>query len=136
MDFKILGIEHIGLAQNKQNSELSLFLENILNLNKKSEIVEQQKVLTEIFDTGNGKIELLSPVSKDSVLTKFLSKKGQSAHHLAILVDDLDKALKYFKSKGIKLINEKAELGADNMKIAFIHPHSTPGLLLEFCQKA
>jgi len=134
MDFKILGIEHVGLAQHKENSELSLFLENILNLNKKTEIVEQQKVLTEIFDTGNGKIELLYPVSKDSVLTKFLSKKGQSAHHLAILVDDLDKALEYLKSKGIKLINAKAELGADNMKIAFIHPHSTPGLFLEFCQ--
>jgi hypothetical protein len=53
MDFKILGIEHVGLAQHKENSELSLFLENILNLNKKTEIVEQQKVLTEIFDTGN-----------------------------------------------------------------------------------
>ena len=136
MNFKILGIEHIGVAQNSSNSQLSSFLENILNLSKNTEIIDDQKVLTEIFDTGSGKIELLSATEPESVIAKYLAKKGQSAHHIALLVDNLEEALKYLKSKNIKLIDETPKLGADNMMIAFVHPRSTPGILLEFCQKA
>jgi len=136
MNFKVLGIEHIGLAQKSENGELSLFLKDVLQLSRNVETVEEQKVLTEIFDTGSGKIELLSATESDSLITKYLSKKGQSAHHIALLVDNLDEALKYLKSKNIKLIDEVPKLGADNMRIAFIHPSSTPGILLEFCQKA
>ena len=135
MDFKILGIEHIGIVQNQDSNQLSTFFENILKMSKKTEIVEEQKVLTEIFDTGSGKIELLSATDKDSVINKYLAKKGESIHHIAILVDNLDAALNYLKLKNIKLINEKPQKGADNMKIAFIHPHSTPGMLLELCQE-
>ena len=135
MNFKILGIEHVGIAQDTENSVLSSFLENVLNLSKGTENVEGQKVLTEIFDTGLGKIELLSASRPESVITKYLAKKGQSAHHIALLVDNLEEALKYLKSKNIKLIDEAPKLGADNMMIAFIHPHSTPGILLELCQK-
>ena len=135
MDFKILGIEHIGIAQNQGSNKLSAFFENTLKMSKKTEIVEEQKVLTEIFDTGSGKIELLSATNKDSVINKYLAKKGESIHHIAILVDNLDAALNYLKLKNIKLINEKPQKGADNMKIAFIHPHSTPGMLLELCQE-
>jgi len=135
MNFKILGIEHIGIAQHKDSDKLSSFFENTLNMSKKSEIVEGQKVLTEIFDTGAGKIELLSATDKDSVISKYLAKKGESVHHIAILVDNLDAALNYLKSKNVKLINETPQKGADNMKIIFIHPHSTPGMLLEFCQE-
>ena len=136
MNFKILGIEHVGLAQNKENSDLAFFFENVLNIPKQSEVVEEQKVLTEIFATKSGKIELLSPTSQESVISKYLSKKGQSAHHIALLVDDLDAALRYLKSKNVKLIDEAPKLGADNMMIAFVHPQSTPGILLELCQKA
>jgi methylmalonyl-CoA/ethylmalonyl-CoA epimerase len=135
MDFKILGIEHIGIAQNKSSNKLSFFLEEILNLKKKTEIINEQKVLTEIFDTGSGKIELLFETDKDSVINKYLAKEGQSVHHIAILVDDLDIAIQYLKSKNIKLINESPQIGADNMKIAFIHPIDTPGILLELCQE-
>ena len=136
MDFKILGLEHVGLAQNTSNGELSSFLENILNLSKDTEVVDDQKVLTEIFDTGSGKIELLSTTDSESVITKYLVKKGQSAHHIALLVDNLEEALKYLKSKNVQLIDETPKLGAENMMIAFVHPHSTPGILLELCQKA
>jgi len=135
MDFKILGIEHIGIAQNQDSNQLSFFFKNILNISKKTEIVEGQKVLTEIFDTGAGKIELLSATSKDSVINKYLAKKGESIHHIAILVDNLDAALNYLKSKNVKLINKTPQKGADDMKIAFIHPHATPGMLLELCQE-
>ena len=135
MNFKILGIEHIGIAQHKDSDKLSSFFENVLNISKKSEVVEEQKVLTNIFDTGAGKIELLSETGKDSVINKYLAKKGESVHHIAILVDNLDEALKHLKSKNIKLINQSSQKGADNKKIAFIHPHSSPGILLELCQE-
>ena len=136
MNFKILGIEHIGIAQDRNSDKLSSFFEDILNISKKSEVVEDQKVLTEIFDTGAGKIELLSATDKESVINKYLAKKGESVHHIAILVDDLNEALDYLKSKNVKLINEAPQKGADNMRIAFVHPHATPGILLELCQKA
>ena len=136
MNFKILGIEHIGIAQDKNSDKLSSFFENILNISKKTEIVEDQKVLTDIFDTGAGKIELLSATDKESVINKYLAKKGESVHHIAILVDNLNEALNYLKSKNVKLINETPQKGADNMRIAFVHPHSTPGILLELCQEA
>ena len=135
MEFKILGIEHIGIAQDKDSDKLSSFFEDILNMSKKTEIVKGEKVLTEIFDTGAGKIELLSAIDKDSTISKYLAKKGKSIHHVAILVDNLEAALDYLKLKNVKLINETPQKGTDNMKIAFIHPHSTPGILLEFCQE-
>ena len=136
MNFKILGIEHIGIAQDTDSDKLSSFFESILNIPKKSEVVEDQKVLTEIFDTGAGKIELLSATDPESVINKYLAKKGESVHHIAILVDDLNEALDYLKSKNVKLINKTPQRGADNMRIAFVHPHSTPGILLELCQEA
>ena len=136
MNFKILGIEHVGIAQDKSSDKLSSFFEDILNMNKKSEVVENQSVLTKIFDTGAGKIELLSATDTESVINKYLAKKGESVHHIAILVDDLNEALDYLKSKNVKLINETPQKGADNMRIAFVHPHSTPGILLELCQEA
>ena len=136
MNFKILAIEHVGIAQQPDSDKLSLFFENILNISKISEVVEDQKVLTEIFDTGAGKIELLSATDKESVINKYLAKRGESAHHMALLVDNLEAALDYLKSKNIKLIDEVPKKGADNMMIAFVHPHSTPGILLELCQKA
>ena len=136
MNFKILGIEHIGIAQDKGSDKLSSFFENILNISKKTEVVEDQKVLTDIFDTGAGKIELLSAADKESVINRYLAKNGESVHHIAILVDDLNEALDYLKSKNVKLINETPQKGADNMRIAFVHPHATPGILLELCQKA
>ena len=72
---------------------------------------------------------------EDSVINKYLAKKGESAHHIALLVDNLEEALKYLKSKNVKLIDRRPKRGADNMIIAFVHPHSTPGILLELCQK-
>tara|TARA_B100001123_G_C15025511_1_gene913242 strand:- start:97 stop:507 length:411 start_codon:yes stop_codon:yes gene_type:complete len=136
MNFKILAIEHVGIAQQSDSDKLSLFFENTLNISKISEVVEDQKVLTEIFDTGAGKIELLSATDKESVINKYLAKRGESVHHMALLVDNLEAALDYLKSKNIKLIDEVPKKGADNMMIAFVHPHSTPGILLELCQKA
>lgn len=134
MNFKVLGIEHIGIATNDDSKKLSIFFERILKLPLKKEIVKNQKVLTEIFETGNGKIELLSATEESSVINKFLNKKGDSIHHLAIRVDNIFNAIEYLQENGIELINNTPQDGADNMIIIFIHPNSTPGLLLELCQ--
>ena len=70
-----------------------------------------------------------------SRINKYLSKRGESVHHIAILVDNLKETIKYLESKNVKLINDKPQKGADNKIIIFVHPTSTPGILLEFCQE-
>ena len=132
--FQILGVEHIGIATN--NDSLNNFFKNILGMDDISiEIVENQDVSTEIFNTGKGKLELLKPMSKNSPISKFLRNKGQAVHHIALCVDDISNALKHLKGKGVKLIDQSPKIGAEGHLIAFIHPHESPGLLIELCQK-
>lgn len=132
---KILGIEHIGIAL-KERKSTSIFLNEILGLeNSKVENIPDQKVMTEIFDTGNGKLELLESTEANSPISRFLEKNGNAMHHIALEVDNLDKALDVLKEKNIKLIDHSARNGAENFKIAFIHPKATGGILIELCQK-
>ena len=132
---KVLGVEHIGVALNK-NEQLSNLFKNIFNLEYiGSEIVEAQGVNTDIFSTSNTKIELLEAISDDSPINKYISKYGQGMHHLALLVEDIDIAIKYLIANNIEMIDQKPEIGVEGYKIAFIHPKSTPGLLIEICQK-
>ena len=132
---KVLGVEHIGVALNK-NEQLSNLFKNIFNLEHiGSEIVEEQKVNTDIFSASNTKIELLESISEDSPISKYISKYGQGMHHLALLVEDIDVAIKYLIENNIEMIDQKPKIGVEGYKIAFIHPKSTPGLLIEICQK-
>ena len=132
---KVLGVEHIGVALNK-NEQLSNLFKNIFNLEHiGSEIVEEQKVNTDIFSASNTKIELLEAISEDSPISKYISKYGQGMHHLALLVEDIDIAIKYLIENNIEMIDQKPKIGVEGYKIAFIHPKSTPGLLIEICQK-
>jgi len=132
---KVLGVEHIGVALNK-NEELSNLFKNIFNLEHiGSEIVEEQEVNTDIFSASNTKIELLEAISEDSPISKYISKYGQGMHHLALLVEDIDIAIKYLIENNIEMIDQKPKIGVEGYKIAFIHPKSTPGLLIEICQK-
>jgi methylmalonyl-CoA/ethylmalonyl-CoA epimerase len=103
--------------------------------NRKEEI-EDQQVLTDIYNTGQGKIELLLPTSGDSPISKFLEKRGPGVHHIAFLVDDLRSWLRYLQQNGIDLIDKEPRIGAEGFQIAFIHPRSTAGVLVELCQKA
>ena len=135
MKFKILSIEHVAIAV--KNLEVpSNFFGQILGINNTSrEIVEDQGVITNIFDTGSGKIELLESVSQNSPITRFLSKRGEGVHHIAFRVDNLELALKELSDIGIKLIDHTPRIGAEGMLIAFLHPKSTSGILIELCQK-
>ena len=135
MNFKILGIEHVAIAVNDLNQPADVF-GNLLGIpHTSTEDVEDQRVLTDIFDTGSGKIELLKATSEDSPITKFLDKRGQGVHHIAFLVDNLVLALKELSDAGVNLIDTEPRIGAEGMLIAFLHPKSTGGVLVELCQK-
>ena len=132
---KVLGVEHIGVALNK-NEELSNLFKNIFNLEYLgSEVVEEQGVNTDIFNVSNTKIELLESISNDSPISKYISKHGQGMHHIALIVEDVRSAIKYLIENNIEMIDTDPKIGVEGYQIAFIHPKSTPGLLIEICQK-
>jgi len=132
---KILGIEHIGIAV-KSKDKMSDFFEKILGIkNPISEDIKEQKVLTKIFDTSKGKLEILESTSKDSPINNFLDKRGNAVHHIALSVENIEESLKELKNKNVQLIDESPRIGAEGFKIAFIHPKATDGILIELCQK-
>ena len=133
--FKILGIEHVGIAKHDLDGMSNLF-SNILGLDhSSSEIVEDQQVKMDIFDTGQGKLEFLQATNSNSSISRFIAKKGEGMHHIALLVDHLQPALEYLKNKGMKLIDETPRIGAEGFSIAFLDPKSTGGILVELCEK-
>ena len=133
--FKILGIEHVAIAV-KDPSALTNFFGSLLDIKYKGkEKIEDQKVFTDIFDTGSGKIELLEESGSDSPISKFLNKKGPGVHHIAFLVDDISLAIEQLSCSGIEFVDKSPRVGAEGFLIAFIHPKSSPGILVELCQK-
>ena len=132
---KILGIEHIGLAVNSLDTDAP-FWKHVLKISHTgTEAVEDQGVTTDIYDTGSGKLEFLKATSKDSPIARFIDKKSSGIHHIALIVDHLQPALDYLKDQGVQLIDEKPRIGAEGLSIAFIHPKSTGGILVELCEK-
>tara|TARA_Y100001970_G_C14230155_1_gene858096 strand:+ start:1397 stop:1807 length:411 start_codon:yes stop_codon:yes gene_type:complete len=135
MNFKILGIEHVAIAVSSLKEPSKVFGDILGIDNTSTEEVVDQKVVTDIFDTGRGKVELLESTSEDSPISNFLEKRGNGVHHIAFLVDDLEIALKDLAESGIDLIDKSPRIGAEGMLIAFLHPKSTGGVLVELCQK-
>ncbi len=128
-------IEHIGIAVENLEEAIKYY-ENILGLTCYAiEEVADQKVKTAFFKVGETKIELLEATSPDSPVAKFIEKKGQGIHHLAFAMDDVNTALKEAEEKGVKLIDKQARNGAEGLKIGFLHPRFTFGVLTEFCGK-
>lgn len=133
--FKITGIEHVGIAVESLDGVSDIF-SDVLGLDHLGEEeVKDQGVLTDIYDTGAGKLEFLKATDEDSPISKFISKKGASMHHVALKVDNLDAAIEYLDSKGIELIDTEPRRGAEGLSIAFLHPRSTAKVLVELCQK-
>jgi len=128
-------IEHIGIAV-KNLTEAISYYENILGLKCYAiEEVSDQKVKTAFFMVGETKIELLEATSDDSPVAKFIEKKGEGIHHLAFALNGLNSILPELESKGIQLIDKQPRKGAEEMNIAFLHPKSTFGVLIELCEK-
>ena len=132
---KINKIEHIGIAVKNLDSAIPLY-ENIFGLNcYKIEEVNDQQVKTAFFKVGETKIELLAPTSSDSPIAKFIEKKGEGIHHIALSVNEINKGLSELASKNVQLIDREARKGAECLDIAFIHPKSVNGVLYELCEK-
>ena len=134
LPFKVLGVEHVALAVKDVDTPSNLFGSLLGIEHTSSEEITDQKVNTHIFDTTEGKIELLDALSDDSPISKFLENRGEGIHHIAFKVDKLQPALDYLKNNGIKLIDETPRIGVEGLLIAFLHPKSTHGVLVELCQ--
>jgi methylmalonyl-CoA/ethylmalonyl-CoA epimerase len=128
-------LEHIGIAV-KDISKANLLFEQLLGTpHYKIEEVESEGVKTAFFNVSGIKIELLEATRPDSPIARFIDKRGEGIHHLAFEVADLDSTLKEYHEKGFELINASPKDGADNKRIAFLHPKSTQGVLIELCQE-
>lgn len=128
-------VDHIGIAV-KSIEEALKFYEDALGIKcVGEEIVEEQKVKTAFLPVGDTEVELLESTSEEGTIAKFIEKKGEGIHHIAFRVDNIEKSLEELKAKGIRLIDEKPRLGAGGAKIAFIHPKSTGGVLIEISER-
>ena len=128
-------IDHIGIAVNSIEESLKFWQDTLGIKCTEVETVEDQKVKTAFLPLKDSEVELLEATSPESPIAKFIEKKGEGIHHLAIRVDDLEKALAELKEKGVKLIDETPRKGAGGAMIAFIHPKATGGILLELSQR-
>jgi len=127
-------IEHLGIAVNSLDESIPFF-ENILGLTCYAvEEVADQKVKTAFFMVGQTKIELLESTDPEGPIGKFLENKGQGIHHVAFAVEGLQEKLEMVAGKGIRLIDKTPRKGAEGMNIAFLHPKSTCGVLMELCE--
>ncbi|NNF00176.1 MAG: methylmalonyl-CoA epimerase [Pyrinomonadaceae bacterium] len=128
-------IDHLGIAT-KEIAEALKFWEDALGLEKvHTEEVEDQKVRVAMLPIGETNIELLEPTADDSPISKFLEKRGGGIHHVAVEVENIQTSLDKLKSEGTRLIDETPRIGADGCLVAFVHPKSTNGVLLELVQK-
>ena len=132
---KILGIEHIGIAVKDLDTNAS-FWKHVLKISHKgTETVAQEGVTTDIYDTGNGKVELLKSTVSGSVIEKFLENRGEGIHHVCFEVDNINTAIIELKELNIDVISDRPTVGAEGYKVVFIHPKSTGGVLVELAQK-
>jgi methylmalonyl-CoA/ethylmalonyl-CoA epimerase len=128
-------ISHIGIAVKDLGSAQAVF-ETLLNLpSSHVERVEAQKVEVSSFHIDDTNLELTAGISEDSPISKFIEKRGEGLHHVAFEVDDIHRELARLKDAGLRLIDEEPRIGADNFLVAFIHPKSAGGVLVELCQK-
>ena len=134
LPFKILGIEHVGIAVKDLNGISEIFGELLgLDLHRR-EKVDDQQVITDIYHAGKDKLEFLKATSPDSPIAKFLGKRPEGMHHIALIVDNIQSALNYLNENDIQLIDSSPRIGAEGLQVAFIHPKSTGGVLVELCE--
>lgn len=127
-------IEHIGIAVRSLKDSNEMYTKLLGTAPYKTEAVPSEGVNTSFFKMGASKIELLEATQDDSPIAKFLEKRGEGVHHIAYAVDDIRSEMKRLKDEGFHLLNEEPKKGADNKWVAFLHPKSTGGVLIELCQ--
>ncbi|HEX5168188.1 MAG TPA: methylmalonyl-CoA epimerase [Cyclobacteriaceae bacterium] len=128
-------LEHIGIAVRNLEESNVLFAKLLGKEHYKIEVVESEGVRTSFFEVNGVKIELLEATNENSAISKFIAKRGEGIHHLAFEVKNIEEEINEYKSKGFELINEVPKQGADNRRICFLHPKTTNGVLIEFCEE-
>lgn len=128
-------IEHIGIAVKNLEVSNELFAKLFGAKHYKTEEVESEGVKTSFFMNGPNKIELLEATNPDSPIAKFIEKKGEGIHHIAFDVEDIVSEIARLKAEGFTILNETPKKGADNKLVAFLHPKTTNGVLIELCQE-
>lgn len=131
----IKAINHLGIATKSIEEMTNIFREVLPSSPVHLEEIADQKVKVSSFIAGSSHIEFLEPTSPESPISKFLEKNGTGVHHVAFTTDNLIEELKSFKEKGFRLIDETPRTGMGGVKIAFLHPKSTGGILIELCQE-
>lgn len=128
-------IEHLGIAVKDLKAAEKLYTALLGKPSYKSELVESEGVKTLFFQMGESKIELLQATNPDSPIAKFIDKKGEGIHHIAYDVENIYEEINRLKSEGFEMIHHEPKSGADNKLIAFLHPKSSGGVLVELCQE-
>jgi len=131
----ILKIEHLGIAVKDANKSKETFEKLLGKAAYKEEGVESESVNTIFYELGESKLELLEATAESSAIAKYLEKNREGIHHMAVLVDDIHQEMERLRGLGFQFINQEPKQGADNKLIAFIHPKSANGILLELCQE-
>lgn len=130
----MLNVDHIGIAVKNLSSSEDLF-SSLLNVKPyKKEEIESESVITSFFKKGETKIELLESTNENSVISKFLEKKGEGIHHIAFEVEDIKSEMQRLVNEGFTIINDHPKIGADNKLVCFLHPKTTNGVLIELVQ--
>jgi len=127
-------IEHIGIAVSNLEASIDLYEKTFGLKCYKIEEVPEQKVRTAFFRVGQTKIELLESTDPEGPIGRFIEKRGEGIHHIAFAVKDIDKQLQQAEENGVVLIDKSPRKGAENLDIAFLHPKSTSGVLIEICE--
>ena len=128
-------VDHIGVAVSNLEEALKIYTD-VLGLKLHgAEVVEQQKVRVAFMPVGDTEIELLESTDPEGPIAKFIEKRGEGIQHIAFRVDDIEEALEQMRQKGVRLIDEKPRYGAGGARIAFLHPKSTGGVLVELCER-
>ena len=128
-------LEHLGIAVKSLEMSDNLFAKLLGRENYKHESVEREGVTTSFYEVGESKIELLEATNPDSPIAKFLDKRGEGIHHIAFRVENILSEMQRLKKAGFTFISDQPKDGADNKLIAFLHPKSTNGILIELCQE-
>lgn len=127
-------IEHIGIAVKDIKTSNKLFEQLFGESHYKTEAVASEGVKTSFFQIGPNKIELLEATNEESPIAKYIEKKGEGIHHIAFDVEDIQAEIERLKNEGFTVLNETPKKGADNKLVAFLHPKTTNGVLIELCQ--
>ena len=126
-------VDHLGIAV-KSIAQARKFYEQLGMHIVSEEVVEQEKVRAAMLPVGESRFELLEGTSDDSVIAKFIAKRGEGLHHVAVHVDDISATFEELKHQGVRLISDEIKIGAGGHLYFFVHPSATGGVLLELCQ--